>query len=60
MLKDFFTKSKKKYATIPSKMRKQEVPEGILTKCPNCKKIMYTKELIKNLKVCSHCGYHHL
>lgn len=59
LLKDFFTKSKKKYATIPSENGKQEVPEGILTKCPNCKKIMYSKECIKNLKVCSHCGYHH-
>ena len=59
MLKDFFTKSKKKYATIPSENGKQEVPEGILTKCPNCKKIMYSKECLKNLKVCSHCGYHY-
>ncbi|WP_216629085.1 acetyl-CoA carboxylase, carboxyltransferase subunit beta [Cytobacillus massiliigabonensis] len=40
-------------------MAKQDVPEGIMTKCPNCKKIMYTKELVKNLKVCFHCQYHH-
>ncbi|WP_108671268.1 acetyl-CoA carboxylase, carboxyltransferase subunit beta [Peribacillus acanthi] len=60
MLKELFSKSKKKkYATIPSERDKQDVPEGIMTKCPNCKKIMYTKELLKNLKVCSHCGYHH-
>lgn len=62
MLKELFTKNnikKKKYATIPSETVKQEVPEGIMTKCPSCKKIMYTKELIKNLKVCVHCGYHH-
>lgn len=60
MLKDFFSKpKKKKYATIPSEAAKQDVPEGIMTKCPNCKKIMYTKELQKNLKVCLHCGYHH-
>lgn len=30
-----------------------------MTKCPNCKTIMYTKELKKNLKVCVTCGYHH-
>ena len=30
-----------------------------MTKCPDCKKIMYTKELQKNLKVCLHCGFHH-
>ncbi|XJZ26461.1 acetyl-CoA carboxylase, carboxyltransferase subunit beta [Bacillota bacterium Lsc_1132] len=62
MLKELFTKNspkKKKYATIPSEAAKQDVPEGILTKCPSCKKIMYTKELNKNLKVCLQCGYHH-
>lgn len=60
MLKELFSKSKKKkYATIPSERDKQDVPEGIMTKCPECKKIMYTKDLVKNEKVCSHCGYHH-
>ena len=60
MLKDLFTKpKKKKYATIPSERDKQDVPEGIMTKCPGCKKIMYSKELAKNNKVCLHCGYHH-
>lgn len=59
LLKGIFTKSKKKYATIPSESAKQDVPEGIMTKCPNCKKIMYSKELMKNLKVCLHCEYHH-
>ncbi|MFE8703733.1 acetyl-CoA carboxylase, carboxyltransferase subunit beta [Cytobacillus sp. FJAT-54145] len=60
MLKELFTKQKKKkYATIPSEAAKQDVPEGIMAKCPNCKKIMYSKELKKNLKVCIHCGYHH-
>lgn len=59
MLKDLFTKSiKKKYATIPSAALKQDVPEGIMTKCPKCKKIMYTKELLKNLNVCPQCEYH--
>jgi acetyl-CoA carboxylase carboxyl transferase subunit beta len=60
LLKELFTKSKKKkYATIPSETARQDVPEGIMTKCPNCKKIMYSKELTKNLKVCIHCGHHH-
>ncbi|QQZ10626.1 acetyl-CoA carboxylase, carboxyltransferase subunit beta [Heyndrickxia vini] len=60
MLKDFFTKPKKrKYATIPSEAAKHDVPEGIMSKCPNCRKILYTKELQKNLKVCNHCGFHH-
>ncbi|WP_209122079.1 acetyl-CoA carboxylase, carboxyltransferase subunit beta [Alkalihalobacillus sp. BA299] len=58
MLRDFFSK-KKKYATIPSERAKQEVPEGLMTKCPSCRTIMYTKELKKNLYVCSSCGHHH-
>jgi acetyl-CoA carboxylase carboxyl transferase subunit beta len=58
LLKELFTK-KKKYATIPSEQAKQDVPEGIMTKCPKCKKIMYTKELAKNLRVCMNCHYHH-
>ncbi|MGJ7920444.1 acetyl-CoA carboxylase, carboxyltransferase subunit beta [Neobacillus sp. LXY-4] len=59
MLKEFFTKpKKKKYATIPTEPAKSDVPEGIMIKCPKCKKNMYTKELVKNLKVCLHCSYH--
>ena len=59
MLKDFFSKPKKrKYAAVPSEAAKTDVPEGIMTKCPECKKIMYTKDLRKNLKVCLHCEHH--
>lgn len=58
MLRDFFSK-KKKYATIPTERAKQEVPEGLMTKCPSCRTIMYTKELKKNLLVCDACGHHH-
>ncbi|MCJ7839743.1 acetyl-CoA carboxylase, carboxyltransferase subunit beta [Lederbergia sp. NSJ-179] len=59
MLKDFFSKpKKKKYAAVPSETAKKDVPEGIMTKCPECKKIMYTKDLKKNLKVCLHCDHH--
>jgi acetyl-CoA carboxylase carboxyl transferase subunit beta len=58
VLRDLFSK-KKKYATIPSDQVKMDIPEGIMTKCPKCKTIMYTKELKKNLYVCDSCGYHH-
>jgi acetyl-CoA carboxylase carboxyl transferase subunit beta len=50
---------KKKYATVPSKRSGQEIPEGIVMKCPKCKKIMYVKELKKHLYVCQSCGYHY-
>ncbi|MGN7939566.1 acetyl-CoA carboxylase, carboxyltransferase subunit beta [Virgibacillus sp. 6R] len=63
MLKDLFTKptkpKKRKYAQIPSEQAKQDVPEGIVMKCPSCKKIIYSKEVNKNLKVCINCGYHY-
>lgn len=58
MFKDFFNK-RRRYATIPSE-RKQQVNanEGVMTKCPECKTIMYTKELQKHLNVCFRCDYH--
>ncbi|MFD1019016.1 acetyl-CoA carboxylase, carboxyltransferase subunit beta [Thalassobacillus hwangdonensis] len=58
MLRDIFTK-KKRYATIPSQEAKQDVPEGLMQKCPGCQKIFYRKELNRNLNVCPHCGHHH-
>lgn len=57
MLKDLFQK-KRKYATIPSDRTKREIPEGIMNKCPKCGTIQYSKELEKNLKVCTKCEYH--
>lgn len=56
-IKDFFQK-KRKYATIPSEQTKREIPEGIMSKCPKCGTIQYSKELGKNLKVCTSCGFH--
>ncbi|MFD2926210.1 acetyl-CoA carboxylase, carboxyltransferase subunit beta [Halobacillus naozhouensis] len=58
MLRDFFSK-KKRYASIPSQEAKQDVPEGLMQKCPSCQKIFYRKELIRNHNVCPHCGHHH-
>ncbi len=59
MFKDIFKRSnnKKKYVVVQD-MKDTDVPEGIMTKCPKCKKIMYTKELKKNLNVCTHCDHH--
>ncbi|BFT70318.1 MULTISPECIES: acetyl-CoA carboxylase, carboxyltransferase subunit beta [Paenibacillus] len=57
MLKDLF--QKRKYATIPSEKTKREIPEGLMNKCPKCGTIQTSKELEKNLKVCTACGYHY-
>ncbi|MBY9080348.1 acetyl-CoA carboxylase, carboxyltransferase subunit beta [Paenibacillus sp. HN-1] len=69
MFKDLFQK-KRKYATVPSPLQEQkdapaegerpkrEIPEGLMSKCPKCGSIQYSKELEKNLKVCPACGHH--
>lgn len=60
MIRELFTKNKKKNGvTIPSTDAKNDVPEGIMTKCPECKHIMLTKELIKANKVCPNCDHHY-
>ncbi len=36
---------------------KPNVPQGIMTKCPSCGKVIYTKLLLANFKSCDECGY---
>jgi len=38
--------------------RKKHIPEGLWTKCPSCKELLYTPDLKENLSVCPECGYH--
>jgi acetyl-CoA carboxylase carboxyl transferase subunit beta len=57
VFKDLFQK-KKKYAVVPSERTKREIPEGLMNRCPKCGTIQFSKELEKNLKVCSECGHH--
>lgn len=40
------------------KDKKLQIPEGLWEKCPNCKEIVYRKELLKNDRVCPKCNYH--
>ncbi|MER2071816.1 MAG: acetyl-CoA carboxylase, carboxyltransferase subunit beta [Psychrobacillus sp.] len=57
-IRDIFRKNqKRKYATIPSE-KAHDVPEGIMVKCPECRKNVFTKDLMKNLKVCPSCEHH--
>ena len=35
------------------------LPDGLWMKCPGCNEILFTKELLKNLKVCGKCGFHY-
>jgi len=38
--------------------KKRDMPEGLWTKCPACGESLYEQALVKNLRVCLHCGYH--
>ncbi|WP_303721392.1 acetyl-CoA carboxylase, carboxyltransferase subunit beta [Malonomonas rubra] len=38
--------------------KKNEMPEGVWTKCKNCQEIIYAKEIERNLNVCPKCDYH--
>jgi len=59
MIRDLFMKNRKKHTTtIPSSDAKNDVPEGIMTKCPECKNVILTKDLIKLMKVCPKCDHH--
>lgn len=37
---------------------KREVPDGLWTKCEQCRAVLYSKDLERNLQVCDKCGYH--
>lgn len=38
--------------------KKKDMPEGLWTKCPSCGESLFEQALAKNLRVCTHCGYH--
>ena len=40
--------------------RREDMPEGLWNKCPDCGAMIHTLELKQNLHVCHHCGHHFL
>lgn len=38
--------------------RIKEVPDGLWVKCPSCGQMLYRKELVSSLHVCSRCSHH--
>ncbi|MBW3623355.1 MAG: acetyl-CoA carboxylase carboxyl transferase subunit beta [Armatimonadetes bacterium] len=36
-----------------------DLPEGLWSKCERCERIVFVRDLERNLKVCPHCDYHH-
>jgi acetyl-CoA carboxylase carboxyl transferase subunit beta len=51
----WFKKARKPIAA-PDKASR--VPEGLWVKCPDCDAIIYQRDLVKSLSVCTKCGYH--
>ena len=38
--------------------QRPDVPENLWSQCPSCQQMIFTKELEKNQRVCTHCGHH--
>jgi acetyl-CoA carboxylase carboxyl transferase subunit beta len=51
----WFKKARKPIAA-PDKASR--VPEGLWVKCPDCDAIIYQRDLVKSLSVCTKCGHH--
>ena len=37
---------------------RREVPDNLWDTCPSCQQMIFHRDLIANLKVCTHCGHH--
>ncbi|GAB3923203.1 acetyl-CoA carboxylase, carboxyltransferase subunit beta [Larkinella terrae] len=49
---------RKEKGIITPTEEKREAPDGLWYQCPNCKKIMHTREHKLNAYTCVHCNYH--
>jgi acetyl-CoA carboxylase carboxyl transferase subunit beta len=38
--------------------QQSRVPEGLWVKCPSCGQVIYNKDLVKSLSVCTKCSHH--
>jgi len=45
---------------LRSREKRDDMPEGLWTKCPECGAMIHTLELQQNLHTCHHCGNHFL
>jgi len=41
-----------------TKTKKRDIPKGLWVKCKDCGEMIFSKELLANLKVCPKCNYH--
>lgn len=45
---------------LRSQHKRDDMPEGLWSKCPDCAAMIHTLELKQNLQVCPSCGHHFL
>ena len=49
---------KKQRKPIEPPDKQSRVPEGLWVKCPSCGQVIYNKDLVASLSVCTKCGHH--
>jgi acetyl-CoA carboxylase carboxyl transferase subunit beta len=54
-VKERFNKNDKEQGAL---LKKPEVPDNLLFKCPRCRASVYMDEFEKNRKICAQCNYH--
>jgi acetyl-CoA carboxylase carboxyl transferase subunit beta len=43
---------------VQSFAQKRDTPDNLWHKCRNCGQLLYRKDFLANLSVCTHCGFH--
>ena len=43
---------------IRTLLGRREVPDNLWQQCPSCQQMLFTRDLERNLKVCTSCGFH--
>lgn len=54
----FHRQSKFQPVTSAEEPADQNVPSDLWVKCPSCRELIYSKELVDNLRVCPKCNHH--
>ncbi|MEM9554934.1 MAG: acetyl-CoA carboxylase, carboxyltransferase subunit beta [Acidobacteriota bacterium] len=49
---------RKKKQPKPVRDERSPVPEGLWAKCPDCKEVLYSKDLEEQAQICVNCGHH--
>lgn len=60
-LEDLFSVVKTRFngeQTAEEKKKKNDIPKGLLFKCPRCSNVTFSEEFQENGKVCPNCNYH--